>query len=53
MRSMNAVLLDWRPKRTAHVRVATEPHTHEFTNLNRIYNFSLVIVAICINRGRS
>ena len=23
MRSMNAVLLDWRPKRTAHVRVAT------------------------------
>ena len=23
MRRMNAVLLDWRPKRTAHVRVAT------------------------------
>ena len=23
MRSMNAVLLDWRSKRTAHVRVAT------------------------------
>ena len=23
MRSMNAVLLDWRPKRMAHVRVAT------------------------------
>ena len=23
MRSMNAVFLDWRPKRTAHVRVAT------------------------------
>ena len=30
MRSMNAVLLDWRPKRTAHVRVATA-NNYSFT----------------------
>ena len=46
MRSMNAVLLEWQPKRTAHVRVAT-------AYVLQILWFETDLAMICARRNHS